>query len=556
MKLKFIKYWFLFLLFSYLSLCPLLNALAQEQLLKIHTDKRHYFIGDTIWLNAHVLQEGKLTKDNKVKLAQLLLVDRSRKVAQNIKIRITDGLGNCHFTLDSSLAAGVYTLYSFVPIKEKQEHKAFATPILISRLENRNTQSLFSIRKEDTIAFSGKEKSGLLKHKIIDFKFQKNESGKFKIILKDNFGTPSKAKLSVSIQNILYKPLYSSVNDTIVSIYIHRTNANAYTGISLKAAVKYEKETPAELNSILFTDTAAFSDVRFQIFGNSNPSFSISNLKVFGTKEMNLELQKNYGQKVTFEIIQDSFDISFAYQRIDSFDINQLIFFKKAQKIFDEPTQLNKPSVLDKKSLQLTNNPVIATYDFTKYIEFNTMLESMNEISSVVKISKNKEDIKIRISDGYNKLYFSEQPIFIIDGRFTFDNKTIIALNPRNVKTLEVIHPSELTKEWKGIAPNGILKVNTIHANQELEYSENRQSIDFNGYAHDEPTLANHSKKHNQHYPNFAFRPYWNSTLHTNQEGEAIIDVALEDQKQYVCTIHGITDDGKYFEIQQLLLIP
>lgn len=183
------------------------------------------------------------------------------------------------------------------------------------------------------------------------------------------------------------------------------------------------------------------------------------------------------------------------------------------------------------------------------------MQESMHEICSLIKISNHQDGKKIRLGDGDKKLYFSEQPLFLIDGKFTFDNKTILNLNPKDVKTVEVIHPSYLIKELKGYAPNGIFKINTHHNHQDLELSDNRFNIEIEGYANDDLKVSSRHKPSKSNKPNFEFRPYWNASINTNQNGELIINTYLIPNEKYLLRIEGINHEGRFLSGSKIIEI-
>jgi hypothetical protein len=318
------------------SFCFISESAAQNQILKIHTDQQLYFCGDTVWLKALVLKENKISDDINIKLAQVLLVNTNKKIEKNIKIIIKEGQGNCYFMLDSLMKTGVYTLYSFIPTMHNFTVKAIATPIFVSRLETLSDSKQFDGNNDSVYTSLNQTYQGFQKQNTINLEFKKNTSNQYQIISKDKLNTAIQAQFSVSIQHILTHKSIGLANDTLIDLLIHQNTANAYKGLSIKGIVKFPKEVPAELNEIILSDTSAYGFSTFQFFGNSNPNFTISNLNLFGKSEFNLEIQKNYQQNLSLELMKDSFDFPFVFQQVSISKMKELIFFTKKLKNYSK----------------------------------------------------------------------------------------------------------------------------------------------------------------------------------------------------------------------------
>ncbi len=142
----------------------------QQEKVYLHFDNTAYFLGETIWFKAYVVQTGRNSLSPLSKTLYVDLITPEGDVVESKKIKLTDGKGVGDFTLKDSLRAGFYEVRAYTRFVLNQGDEAvfsrvfacYAQPSLVGdysdrRLSNRNNfESLYNYRPKDSNAGSFK----------------------------------------------------------------------------------------------------------------------------------------------------------------------------------------------------------------------------------------------------------------------------------------------------------------------------------------------------------------------------------------------------------------
>ncbi|HEX8547359.1 MAG TPA: hypothetical protein VF691_10390 [Cytophagaceae bacterium] len=289
-------------------------GMAQEQdTVKVHTNQSQYFAGDTVWSSCYVLQDGKVTLDEGIKVVQYVLLSSDKKQVLEAKVRIAKGKGRGYFLINNKVKSGIYTLYAFVPFENNGKKKATCIPIVIYNLEdykqfaNGINTTAHPVLRQDV-------------HKNISLVIENQSGVDWQAKLTDRLGDGVSAIFSVAIIDSSLLQNLGAI-DTIAEVQ----DLNAYhkrgKGLQISGELNFHGKVPAELNTVLLRDIGNNNFVHHQILGNTYPKFSFSNLDIESERTLLLELKMSYDRAVEFKIQEDSFDFGFVYTTMPSVDI-------------------------------------------------------------------------------------------------------------------------------------------------------------------------------------------------------------------------------------------
>ncbi|HEX8547358.1 MAG TPA: hypothetical protein VF691_10385 [Cytophagaceae bacterium] len=233
-----------------------------------------------------------------------------------------------------------------------------------------------------------------------------------------------------------------------------------------------------------------------------------------------------------------------------------MAFYKKLEVVFQDRKPIGLPKPIETSNFLLSKSSSRDIYDITKYAEFKTMKETISEIIGIVKIRTYKDKPSIKVVDGEKKLFFKEEPLFIIDGVASFNNKVLLDLDPVDVKTIEVLHPKNLEPAWRGVGAHGIIDVHT-----KIGYTQGTDTLNisskkfiFKGYSPSLPKCPALPPP-SRNYPDFRTTLYWNPAMDTGIDGKTKISFfPNQNERPYYLVLKGVTNQGEYFEIEQKIL--
>lgn len=143
---------------------------SQQEKVYLHFDNTAYFLGETIWFKAYVVQTGRNSLSLLSKTLYVDLITPEGDIIESKKIKLTDGKGVGEFLMKDSLRAGFYEVRAYTRYLLNQGDEAvfsrvfacYANPAVVGdyqdrKLSNRNNfESLYNFRPKDSNAGSFK----------------------------------------------------------------------------------------------------------------------------------------------------------------------------------------------------------------------------------------------------------------------------------------------------------------------------------------------------------------------------------------------------------------
>lgn len=143
---------------------------SQEEKVYLHFDNTAYFLGETIWFKAYVVQTGRNGLSPLSKTLYVDLITPEGDIVESKKVKLSDGKGVGEFQLKDSLRSGFYEVRAYTRYVLNQGDEAifsrvfacYAKPRVVGnfqdrRMSNRDkTNNLYNYRPKDSNAGSFK----------------------------------------------------------------------------------------------------------------------------------------------------------------------------------------------------------------------------------------------------------------------------------------------------------------------------------------------------------------------------------------------------------------
>ncbi|HEY0680599.1 MAG TPA: hypothetical protein VGD17_20105 [Chitinophagaceae bacterium] len=186
------------------------------------------------------------------------------------------------------------------------------------------------------------------------------------------------------------------------------------------------------------------------------------------------------------------------------------------------------------------------TFYLDDYTRFPTMEEVMREFVDAVRVRKDKNGFHYEVLNLPAKLYFSGDPLVLLDGVPLFDVDRIIAFDPLKVKKIDV-----LTRKyfWGDLTNSGIVSYSTYDGDLAgFELDPAALVIEFQGLQLQrefyQPDYSTAEKK-NSRVPDVRNVLYWNGRLTSKNDGFAAGSFYTSDLPGiYAIIVQGMTQNG------------
>ncbi len=212
-------------------------------------------------------------------------------------------------------------------------------------------------------------------------------------------------------------------------------------------------------------------------------------------------------------------------------------------KIFNEYFDNNYNNFYDK---------LIVLSDYTAFLN---MPELFKEVVANVALRKNKEGKnELHIYSRDLKVKYEDQPLYLINGKPTFDTDFILNLDISTVKSIGIIHSPKNLSLFGNIGKHGVLAINT---SGEINKAHENNIVTASGYHITKefytPKYETQEAKKNT-IPDFRSVLYWNPNVITDKNGEATIEFYTSDEiSDYNITLEGISSTGQIGTLNQKL---
>ena len=212
-----------------------------------------------------------------------------------------------------------------------------------------------------------------------------------------------------------------------------------------------------------------------------------------------------------------------------------------------------------KISTQYMDNNYAQFYDksiiLSDYLTFLNIPEFFKEVVANVLIRKNKEGSReLRIYSKELKIKYKNTPLYLINGKPTFDTNFILNLDISTVESIGIIHSIKNLSLFGDIGKYGVLAINT---SEEINKVYENNIVSASGYdiikEFYQPKYDDIDIKSNT-VPDFRSVLYWNPNVITDENGEALIEFYTSDElSKYSITLEGISSTGQIGTLEQKL---
>jgi hypothetical protein len=200
------------------------------------------------------------------------------------------------------------------------------------------------------------------------------------------------------------------------------------------------------------------------------------------------------------------------------------------------------------------------TYELDDYTRFPTMEEVMREYVPGVAVRKRKDGFHFLNFDEVNHTFFKENPLVLLDGIPMFDINKIMALDPRKVKTLDVL----TRRYYYGPASFGGVISYTTYKGDLAGFPPSTKSLTTNYQGiqlqQDFFSPVYDLRKSSTTMPDTRHLLYWSPTSLSGSQGKCPVEFFTSDViGKYQIVVEGMSKHGKpgtatmYFEVKEKL---
>lgn len=318
----------------------------------------------------------------------------------------------------------------------------------------------------------------------------------------------------------------------------------------------------AKVNSHVYVSIPSKRLQFYSTLTDSLGNFIVNTKDLFGPND--IVTQINYKIDTTSKItIHNPFEERYSSFDSRGFELNSSLLnaVKKnslamqIQNVYanDKLKQFYYPGI---DSAKFYGNPA-KTYILDDFTRFATMEEVIREYVKEVFVSKRRNDFVLKVIDRYDGL--NENPLILLDGVPYFDANQLMAVNPNNVKSLDVITDDYY---YGAALYDGILSFSSFKGDYAgAEINPHAVVLDYEGmqlqrefYSPVYQTEAQMSSR----IPDFRNLLFWSPNLSANKETKGELDFYTSDVTgKYIGVIEGLSKTGTpgskyfYFEVKK-----
>ena len=292
---------------------------------------------------------------------------------------------------------------------------------------------------------------------------------------------------------------------------------------------------------IVFTTATSKEDgtVRFEMQGVYGPSELILQPKQNNNVALRMEMQQPFSTNYDTEILPP-FNISplFANTLLDHHVAVQVRNTFASQ-------QIKQLTAMPADSIGFYGKPAY-TYMLDEFTRFRTMEEVLREFVKPVFVRRRGSDYYLKVYEPEAKKILENDPLILIDGVPVFDYNKVMALDPLQIRKLEVVD----ARYFYGNAIfDGILHWTSYNRNLAgYELDPHVSVINYEGLQLHREFFApvyDSDDKTNSPVPDFRNLLYWQPDLHTNaSEAKQLSFYTSDLPGRYAIVIEGMTADG------------
>lgn len=213
---------------------------------------------------------------------------------------------------------------------------------------------------------------------------------------------------------------------------------------------------------------------------------------------------------------------------------------------FAAPAEIATPAVPTKSMRTKSKEEVWPTrrfYEVSHYQAFADLATFFNEVSLLVKFAEEGGQFKASFYDPEQHRSL-DHPLFMVDGKATFDADFVGRLNPAIVATVELLYGYKpLKKHYPAVGGAGVIRVKTHLGNLQLPEPAQQDIFPLQGIS--APTDFTLSKP-SPNSPLFSPLLYWLPQLDTDAQGKAAFNTQrTDDHSQFAVWVVVQSADGR-----------
>ncbi|MBN2666977.1 MAG: hypothetical protein JXR67_10730 [Bacteroidales bacterium] len=532
------------------------------EVLVLHTDRRMYVSGETIWFSIFVTGSEQGQKPAGSLAAYVELINPWNRPVVQARFGLSGGRGSGDLLIPDTLSSGTYLLRAYTGymenylpvncfIREIEIYNPFAADeylrASLPEKLNGGIQEILNSGAEITAdSVNGRRKTVTVK-------------------IKTHVSNPAKpSSLSISVV-----PAGTSALPPAYAIQTDRGNsAGNYkfesTGYYLSGSVRYRDSGPVDSSRFLYASvrgkTAEFYHARI------SPEGRFDLLLPADSRERILIIQPgNAGSNVVLEIDPAFPDLlpQLNYMRDTLNDkernvFSELSFNFQAGKIYGIPTYKDNPAHPDNSTnkRRFYGIPEMEV-SLDDYISLPVMQEVFFELLPGIILRNMDSGYELNITNPLTGRYYEEPPLVMIDGVIINDLNILAGFDPEKVEKIEVVMTPYLTGD---LILHGIVNVITREGDFGDVIMQDYAAI-LPYRAVEEPKVFVHPgisepAGSSDRIPDLRNTLFWDPALKTDGRGEAEVVFRTSDQPGlYELSVWGVSEEGEWIWAKEVFRV-
>jgi hypothetical protein len=527
--------------------------------ISITTDRDIYFPGETLWYKINCLKTGTNQSSDLSKVSYIELLNIKNTPVFQLKLFLKEGQGNSRIILPDTLSTGNYILRGYTNWMKNFGSEVISVKVIsvinpfqnnvFAGIDRLNTQLSENSENEKTYQFSLSQiKSEYKTRSQVDFNMK-------------GIGGLRGISVSVAKAALIAKggkaTLNMKSNDSIL-VY-EKPGSREYRikflpgieGDIISGTVRKKTDNSPLINKVMTLGFVGRVPSFYLSKTDSSGKFRFV-INQFGAKEM--VIQPLSADTVDFEFsieLDPQFTVSrnnisyIGKSADDSFidEINKSIVSMQVESIYNLGSKRNQFFLPVSEDYCFYGDPEVRV-TLEKYIELPTLSEVFKEIVPMVGIKGRAENYTFRVISSQGILRNS---IALVDGIYIKDVNRILAMNPEDVKQIDVINLSYYLQDQE---LGGIISIQTKTGNLSAMNFDNRIfRQEFTGYEYSynysSPDYLNDSVRSSP-VADFRNLLYWKPDVKADEKGTADIKFfTSDDTGKYLIILQGIDNAGK-----------
>ena len=183
------------------------------------------------------------------------------------------------------------------------------------------------------------------------------------------------------------------------------------------------------------------------------------------------------------------------------------------------------------------------TFKIADYASMLTLEEFLQEVVPFVKIKSKKKGRQVRLFNE-KKEYSTENPVYIIDGWITHDQKAVFDIPISEVESVDIFRvTANLKTQFGKLGEYGVIGINTTKRNKNTALKTASNAMKVIGLS-GTPTFKTNTTSFNK-VPDFRSTIYWNSSIELKNGKASFSFPHSDDLGEFTIIVNGMTTDGK-----------